>query len=158
MKEKEWLESTCLYALESSLGKGAGQVRVSAVRDVSNGLTVLNDSLEKIQSAVESSLMIQLFTDGRYGSCTTNQTDPALIDKLIDQTLASVRLLAPDPCRSLVPASLRYSGPPSQMAHNGEISTEAKKTLLSECADGVFGKEPLLISVTVDYADYKRRT
>ncbi|MFA5301311.1 MAG: TldD/PmbA family protein [Bacteroidales bacterium] len=158
MNEKEWLEQTCRYALESSLRKGAGQVRVSALRDVSNGLTVLNDSLEKIQSAVESSLMIQLFTDGRYGSCATNRTDPALIDQLIDQALDSVRLLAPDPCRTLVPAALRYDGPPSKMACNGEISTEAKKTLLSECADGVFGKEPLLISVTVDYADYKRRT
>ncbi|HOO42395.1 MAG TPA: TldD/PmbA family protein [Bacteroidales bacterium] len=156
MNEKERLEQTCLYALESSLRKGAGKVRVSALRDVSNGLTVLNDSLEKIQSAVESSLTIQLFTDDRYGSCTTNGTDPARIDKLIDQALASVRLLAPDTSRSLVPASLRYSGPPSQMAHNGDVSTDTKKTLLFDCAESVLQKEPSLINVAVDYSDYRR--
>lgn len=157
MNEKEWLKQTCMYALESSLRKGAGQVRVTAVRDVSNGLTVLNDSLEKIQSAVESSLMIGFFTEGRYGSCSTNSTDPAQIDKLIDQALASVRLLAIDPCRTLVPAAIRYNGPPSQMAHKGEISTGEKKSLLFECAAGVLGKELSLISVTADYSDYRRR-
>ena len=71
--------------------------------------------------------MIQLFTKGRYGSCSTNRTDPAEIDKLIEQTLASVRLLAPDPCRMLVPASLRYNGPPLHgWPHDQEIDTNTK--------------------------------
>ncbi|MDD2771353.1 MAG: TldD/PmbA family protein [Bacteroidales bacterium] len=156
MNEKERIEQTCVYALETALKKGADQARVSAVRDVSDSLSVRNDSLEKIQFAVESSLMIQLFTKGRYGSCSTNRTDPAEIDKLIEQTLASVRLLAPDPCRMLVPASLRYNGPPSRMAHDQEIDTNTKKSLLFDCTAAVYGKEPSLISVTADYVDYRR--
>jgi PmbA protein len=56
----------------------------------------------------------------------------------------------------LVPAGLRYEGPPLQAADHREISTETKKSFLFDCVQGVYGKEPSLISVTADYADYKR--
>ncbi|HHV02721.1 MAG: metallopeptidase TldD-related protein [Bacteroidales bacterium] len=156
MKEKELLEQMCGYALEMSLKKGAKQARVTAFRDVSNGLTVLNDSLERIQNAVESALMIHLFVEGRFGTCSTNRTDPAGIDKLLDDAIASVRLLAPDNCRTLVPSVLRYEGSPLYSAHRGEIGTAIKKSRVFDCVASVHGKNPSLISVTADYADYRR--
>ncbi|MFA6339905.1 MAG: hypothetical protein WCY73_04475, partial [Bacteroidales bacterium] len=71
MTEKDLLEQMCRYVMESAIRKGADRVRVTAVRDVSRGMTVLNDSLEKIHSAVESALHIHLFVNGRFGTCST---------------------------------------------------------------------------------------
>lgn len=156
MKEKELLEQMCGHALEMSLKKGAQHARVTAVRDVSSGLTVLNDSLERIQNAVESALMIHLFVDGRFGTCSTNNTDPAGIDTLLDDAIASVRLLTPDRCRILVPPGLRYEGPPLYSAYKGKISPATKKAKVFQCAADVYGKEPSLINVTVNYTDYRR--
>lgn len=142
--------------MESAIRKGADRVRVTAVRDVSRGMTVLNDSLEKIHSAVESALHIHLFVNGRFGTCSTNRTDPAGIDTLLDDAIASVKLLAPDPCRILVPEELRYKGPPQSSAHRGDIGTRAGKELLFSCTGAVFGKMDSLISITADYGDNRR--
>ncbi|HKM31701.1 MAG: TldD/PmbA family protein [Bacteroidales bacterium] len=156
MKEKDLLQETAAYALKSALKKGASAARVTAVRDESDGLTVLNNTLEQIQSAVESVLQIHVFADGRYGTCSTNKTEAADIDRLLDQTMASVRLLAPDPYRKLVPETIRYNGPPLQNAFTDEVSTRQKKELLFTCADAVYGKDPALINVSARFEDTRR--
>ena len=58
MKEKDLLQETAAYALQSALKKGASAARVTAIRDESEALAVLNNNLEQIQSAVESVLRI----------------------------------------------------------------------------------------------------
>lgn len=156
MKQKDLLQQMCDYALQGALRKGAQHARVAAISNTANELSVLNDSIETIQKAVDSSLMIHLFVDGRYGTCSTNKADPAGIDKLLDDAVASVRLLAPDPFRILVPGELRYEGDPLYSAHRGSVDTGVKKAFLSGCAASVWGKDPALISVTAGYSDYRR--
>jgi len=146
----------CDYALGRALRKGAQHARVAAISNTANELSVLNDSIETIQKAVDSSLMIHLFVDGRYGTCSTNKADPSGIDKLLDDAIASVRLLAPDPFRKLVPAELRYEGDPLYSAHRGSVDTGVKKAFLTGCAASIWGKDPALISITAGYSDYRR--
>ncbi|NLA15673.1 MAG: TldD/PmbA family protein [Bacteroidales bacterium] len=156
MNEKNLLQEMCKYTVQSALNKGASAVRITAIREVSNEFTVLNDSLEKIQSATDSVIQIHLFADGRYGTCTTNKKDSAGIDRLLDHTLTSVRLLAKDPFRKLVPAKVRYEGSPIQIAFQGPLKTETKKELLFSCTNAVLGKNPALINVSATLADRRR--
>ncbi len=156
MKQKDLLQQMCDYALKVSLRKGAQHARVAAISNTAHELSVLNDTIDTIQKSVDSSLMINLFVEGRYGTCSTNKADPAGIDKLLDDAIASVRLLAPDPFRKLVPADLRYEGVPLYSAHRGSVDTEVKKAFLSGCAASIWGKDPALISVTAGYSDYRR--
>ena len=156
MKQKDLLKQMCSYALEMSLKKGATHARVAATSNNANGMSVLNDSLETIEKAVDSSLTLHLFVEGRYGTCSTNKVDPSGLDKLLDDAIASVRLLAPDPFRKLVPAELRYEGDPLYSAHRGSVDTGVKKAFLTGCAASIWGKDPALISITAGYSDYRR--
>ena len=61
MKQKDLLKQMCSYALEMSLKKGATHARVAATSNNANGMSVLNDSLETIEKAVDSSLTLHLF-------------------------------------------------------------------------------------------------
>lgn len=127
MKDRYLLQEMTEYVLQAALRKGASHVRVTAVKETSNELTVLNNTLEKIQSSVESVLHIHLFADGRYGTCSTNTTNTDNLNKLLDESIASVKLLEPDPFRQLVPGDLQYKGPSLQDAFSGELPTETKK-------------------------------
>ncbi len=143
------------YALTSALRKGAEQVRVTAMQDVSDSFTVRNDKLEKLYQAGESSLFIHLFTDGRYGTCSTNRPEEEEIDRLLDTAIASTRLLAPDPYRILPPAEKCYKGTirPGDGLPSDPLSAEIKKRTAFECAAGVWGTDPSLVHVTADYSD-----
>ena len=156
MKQKDLLKQMCSYALEMSLKKGATHARVAATSNNANGMSVLNDSLEIIEKAVDSSLTLHLFVEGRYGTCSTNKVDPSGLDKLLDDAIASVKLLAPDPFRKLVPKELRYEGPPLYSAHSGSVDTGVKKAFLLDCACAIWNKEPALISVMADYSDHRQ--
>lgn len=153
MKDKKLLQKMTEYVLLSALKKGASHVRVTAVRDVSNELTVLNNSLEKIQSAVESVLHIHLFVDGRYGTCSTNTMQTGHLDNLLNQSIASIKLLAPDPFRTLLPKELQYKGVPLHDVFSEDVKTEEKKDLLFSSTAAVQNKNPALINATAHYTD-----
>ena len=156
MKDRYLLQEMTEYVLQAALRKGASHVRVTAVKETSNELTVLNNTLEKIQSSVESVLHIHLFADGRYGTCSTNTTNTDNLNKLLDESIASVKLLEPDPFRQLVPGDLQYKGPSLQDAFSGELPTETKKDLLFSCTGAVQNKNKALINATAHFSDSLR--
>lgn len=158
------LKENAQYALQAALKAGAQQVRVVASEDLSDSFSVRDHLLEKIYQAGESSLFFHLFVDGRYGTCSTNRTDPASVEKLVQDTIASTRLLAPDPDRMLAPAARCYKASAADPDLQGydatleHLAPESKKDLTHACAAQAYGKSPDVISVTAEYADSLSKT
>lgn len=88
----------CLQLARES---GAEQVRITLNKSVTNLAGMLNGELDKVSRSLDRSLALNLFVDGRYGSFSTNRLDEAALPDFVRESIATVRMLAPDPCRAL---------------------------------------------------------
>lgn len=81
--------------------KGADAVRVSLNKCVSDSVTMLNGEVDKVTHAADRSLYFYIFTDGRYGTFSTNRMDLEELDGFIGNAIEMVRMLGKDECRRL---------------------------------------------------------
>ena len=88
-------------ALSLALEMGASKARVTASKSVMDLVGTLNGETDKVTHCLDRSLSICIFADGRYGSFSTNRFDDALLPGFLERAIATVRMLAPDPCRDL---------------------------------------------------------
>lgn len=87
--------------VDFALRKGASQVRVTLSKSVTDLVGMLDGETDKITHALDRSLQIALFVDGRYGAFSTNRLEEPEIQSFLDKAIGMVRMLAEDPCRSL---------------------------------------------------------
>lgn len=80
---------------------GAQKARVTLSKSVTDVYGTLNGELDKVNHCLDRSLTFCLFVDGRYGSFSTNRIGEAELDAFITRAVATVRMLAEDPCRDL---------------------------------------------------------
>lgn len=85
------------YALEH----GADAVRVSLNDSAMDSCTLLNGVLDKVTHAADRSIYLYIFADSRYGTFSTNRLEVPDLEKFIIQSIAMVRMLGEDKCRSL---------------------------------------------------------
>ena len=88
-------------ALELALKEGAGAVRVSLNKTLLELAGVLNGSIDKLTHALDRSLQLSLFVDGRYGTFSTNFFEDAPLEAFVRQSVAMVRMLQEDQDRCL---------------------------------------------------------
>lgn len=93
------------YALKRSLESGAQQARMTLSKSLTNLCGMLNGELDKVSRSLDRSLSLNLLVDGRYGAFSTNRLDAGALEAFIGDSVATVRMLAPDPCRALPEAS-----------------------------------------------------
>lgn len=105
MKKEEALDDILFRALECALKEGANDARISLSTSLLNLVGVLNGKIDKIKTAMDRSLQLCLFVDGRYGTFSTNCTDKGPLEEFIRRSVAMVRILEKDPCRKLPAAS-----------------------------------------------------
>lgn len=154
------LHENAAMALQMALDKGAQQTRVCASNNVSDTYSVRDNALDRLQQAGESSLFIHLYVDGCYGTCSTNNTQPDALARLLERAVASTRLLAADSDRCLPDPSLCYRMGCCPDLHLFDTTIDRllpaqKKELAFACAAQVYGCHERVLSVTVDYADYR---
>ena len=89
------------HILAYSQEQGAQKVRITLTRSLLNLIGVLNGEVDKVSRALDRSLQLQLFVDGRYGSFSTNRLDPESLEAFVREAVATVRLLEADPLRDL---------------------------------------------------------
>lgn len=144
-------------ALELARKHGAQQARISLNIGIQNSFSILNDRLDRLQSANDRSIYIQLFVDGRYGAYSTNRLEPAELDRFIGEVVKGTRLLAPDTCRQLPPKGLYYQGTGADLKQFDPyilvMPPETKKELAFEAAAAIYGKNKKLVSVSSEYGD-----
>jgi len=87
--------------LEFALAQGAQQVRLTYSKSVMNLIGILNGEVDKTAYALDQSLQLQLYVDGRFGTFSTNRLDQKELQAFIRSAVETVRMLEPDPCRGL---------------------------------------------------------
>ena len=87
--------------LDFALEQGAQQVRLTYSKSVMNLIGILNGEVDKTAYALDQSLQLQLFVDGRFGTFSSNRLDKEELEALIRNAVDTVRMLEPDPCRCL---------------------------------------------------------
>ena len=96
-KEIEIARKSILFALDH----GADKVRVTLSKSLMNLLGILNGEIDKVASALDRSLSLSLFVDGRFGSFSTNKLEEEGLERFILQAIDTVRMLAEDRFRVL---------------------------------------------------------
>lgn len=87
--------------LEKSLALGADKVRVTLNKSLMELFGTLNGELDKVSHCLDRSISVCLFVDGKFGSFSTNRLVESELDDFLKKAIATVRMLAEDPCRDL---------------------------------------------------------
>jgi PmbA protein len=73
-------------------------------------ISLYNEQVDRIHSSDDSSLDMNLFVDGRYGTYSTNRLEDAELRPFIERAVELTRSLEVDEARSLVDISRCYNG------------------------------------------------
>ena len=96
------------YSLGYALSQGASKVRITLNKSLLNLIGVLNGDVDKVSHALDRSLQLALFVDGRFGTFSSNRLDREGLEAFVREAIATVKMLEPDPLRDL-PAPERLS-------------------------------------------------
>lgn len=144
-------------ALEIALEKGCDHARITFNISTQCSYSVRNDKLDRLHHANSSSLYIQLFVNGRYGSFSTNRTEERDLTNFIENAIEATKLLSPDPFRALPDLSLCFRGEISDLGQYdkniGNITPEIKSEIAHNCAAEIFNTDKRIVSVSSEYGD-----
>ena len=88
-------------SMEFALANGAQKVRVTLNKSLMELFGMLNGELDKVTHALDRSLQVSLFADGRFGGFSTNRLEWKEIEAFILDSIETVRNMEPDPARDL---------------------------------------------------------
>lgn len=143
--------------MDFALKNGCQASRVSLYNGSNSSLEVRNMRIDRLQQASESSLVIHLFVDGRYGSFSTNRLDKKELEGFIKNGIDSTRYLAEDKARILPDSSLYYTGGlPDLELYDPKaerVDPDEKVDMAMKICDEVMGKDERIISSEASYSD-----
>ena len=88
-------------SMEFALANGAQKVRVTLNKSLMELFGMLNGELDKVTHALDRSLQVALFVDGRFGSFSSNRLEEEGLKAFLLDAIDTVRTLEPDPARDL---------------------------------------------------------
>ena len=145
------------WALEVCKRKGADAARISIYGGTGSSYELRDLKIDKLQQASERSMVIHLFTDGRFGSYSTNRIDRKELDSFIERGIANTRHLSPDPFRSLPPSSRYYKGGGVDLElydrNFDKVSPEEKIDLARIVGEEINGSDSRLLSYSTVFSD-----
>ena len=89
------------YCLDFALREGAEKVRITLTKSLLNLVGVLNGEVDKVSHALDRSMQINLFVDGRYGTFSSNRMEKDGLEAFIREAISTVRMLEKDSFRDL---------------------------------------------------------
>ena len=89
------------HCLAFSQAEGAQKVRITLSKTLLNLIGVLNGEVDKTSHALDRSLQLQLFVDGRFGTFSSNKLDREGLEAFIRDAIGTVRMLEADSYRDL---------------------------------------------------------
>ena len=87
--------------LQKALRLGADKVRITLNKSLMELFGTLNGELDKVNHCLDRSISVCLFVDGKFGSFSTNRLVESELDDFLKKAIATVKMLAKDPCRDL---------------------------------------------------------
>ena len=97
-EEEMALARHCLAFAQES---GADKVRITLTKSLLNLVGLLNGQVDKVALALDRSLQLQLFVDGRFGTFSSNRLEKKELEAFIKEAIGTVRMLEADPYRNL---------------------------------------------------------
>ena len=88
-------------AMEFALENGAQKVRITLNKSLMELFGMLNGELDKVTHALDRSLQVSLFVDGRFGSFSSNRLEEEGLKAFLLGAIDTVRTLKPDAARNL---------------------------------------------------------
>ena len=80
---------------------GAQKVRITLSKSLMNLIGLLNGEVDKTAHALDRSLQLQLFVEGRYGAFSTNKLEKEGLEEFIREAIDTVKMLQEDSYRDL---------------------------------------------------------
>ena len=144
-------------ALETALELGASDCRINLAESTQTSISYLNGEIEKLQQSSSSAMGIAIFTEGRYGSFSTNRMDMDELRPFLRRCIESCRLLTPDNYRTMPDRSTYYKGgrPDLHLLDDRYLSIPfADKAAFLKATDAEADKsDSRLISTACDWDD-----
>jgi PmbA protein len=109
MKMNKEMQDLAAWAVKTAKGAGADDCRVNISGQRNVEISYRQHKPENIKEATTKGLYIQLFVNGRYSSQSTSDLRREALKDFITNAVATTKLLAEDPYRSL-PDSKYYEG------------------------------------------------
>ena len=95
--EIELAKQCMAFALEH----GADMVRITLTKSLLNLTGLLNGEVDKTAHALDRSMQLNIFADGRYGTFSSNRLDKEGLERFILEAITTVRMLEEDKFRTL---------------------------------------------------------
>ena len=102
-KEEIALAKHCLAFAQE---EGAQKVRITLSKTLMNLIGVLNGEVDKTAHALDRSLQLQLFVDGKFGTFSSNRMEQDGLEDFIREAIGTVRMLQADACRAHLPGQI----------------------------------------------------
>ena len=89
------------HCMAFALEHGADKVRITLTKSLLNLTGLLNGEVDKTAHALDRSLQLNIFADGRYGTFSSNRLEKEGLESFILEAIATVRMLEEDNYRDL---------------------------------------------------------
>ena len=89
------------HCLAFAREQGADAVRITLTKSLMNLVGLLNGEVDKTAHALDRSLQLQLFVEGRFGSFSSNRLEKEGLEAFIREAIVTVKMLEADACRAL---------------------------------------------------------
>ena len=156
-QEEIALARHCLaYAQE----QGAQKVRITLTKSLMNLVGLLNGDVDKTAHALDRSLQLQLFVEGRYGAFSSNRLEKEGLEAFIREAIDTVKMLEADAWRDL-PAPERLvrdavSGRELELydpAYESLTAEKRREMALASCFFHQAPDSPKLVAEEGEYSD-----
>lgn len=145
------------WAMDFALKNACQAARINMYSGTNSSFEIRDMKIDRLTQASESSMIIQLFADGRYGTFSTNRLDKDELEKFIRNGIESTRYLAEDKARSLPDPSLYYKGGKADLQlcdpRFDSVQPDDKVALAMKVCDEIMDKDKRIISSTSSYSD-----
>ena len=78
------------HCLNFALEQGASQVRITLTKSLLNLVGLLNGEVDKTSHALDRSLQLQLFVEGRFGAFSSNRLEKEGLEAFIREAIDTV--------------------------------------------------------------------
>lgn len=156
MTNKDRLE-LAEWILKESKKNGANEAAVSIYNSRNVEIEYRDKKLDKLQESTQNSLSLQIYTDKKYSSHSTNDFRKDTLEKFIDEAVASTKYLTVDEFRTLPDPKYYPKGKPQDMDLFDDtypkVETADRVKIASQIEETAMAQSDQIISVTSGYSD-----
>ncbi|MDR2497266.1 MAG: TldD/PmbA family protein [Tannerellaceae bacterium] len=145
------------WALDFALKNGCQSSRVVIASGTNSAFEIREMKVDRLRQASESSMRIQIFVDGRYGSFSTNRLNKKELEGFIRNGIESTRFLAEDKARTLPAPERYYKGGQADLQQRDPVfdslQPDDKVKLAMNVCEEMTDKDPRVISPYASFSD-----